>query len=140
MLLKKHLTKNGFYSILKLYASINRGISKQVSYYYSNIEPFRKIKSKHPNKLNPYWVSGFVAGDGSFVLGLRRNTMNNKRFGIYYNFNIAQDSKDLKLMKLFISYFKCGKVILRMNKSISRCDYLVQDLNSIMNNIIPHFD
>lgn len=43
-------------------------------------------------------------------------------------------------MRLFISFFKCGKVIVRNNNYLSRCDYYVQNLNLIINNIIPHFD
>jgi hypothetical protein len=33
--------------------------------------------------LNPNWVSGFVAGDGGFVLGIRNKNIGSKRFGLY---------------------------------------------------------
>lgn len=89
MLLKEHLNKIGFLSILKLYASINRGMSKQVTKIYSTIEPYPKIISSLPKNLDPNWVSGFVAGDGSFVLGLRNNTNISNKSIIYYNFNIT---------------------------------------------------
>jgi hypothetical protein len=52
--MKEHLTEDGFHSILKLYASINRGVSKKVSQFYPNIIPHDKIKIILPVSLNPY--------------------------------------------------------------------------------------
>jgi hypothetical protein len=140
MILKEHLNLNGFLKILELYASINRGVSKKVAHIWPNILPYGKIKVNLPKLLNPYYVSGFIAGDGSFVLGIRKKYVNNKAFGIYYNFNITQHSKDFELMKLFITFFNCGKTRIRSDKMRTRCDYWVQDLNSLKNLIIPHFE
>lgn len=140
MLLKEHLNKKGFLSILKIYASINRGVSKQVSHLYPNIIPYGKIKTLLPNKLDPYWVSGFIAGEGSFSIGIRKNRTSSKNLIFYFNFSITQHSKDFELMKLFISFFDCGNIKVRSSNKISRCDYYVQDLNSIVNKIIPHFE
>ena len=79
------------------------------------------------------WVSGFVAGDGGFSIGIRKNTSQ-----IYFRFHIAQHSRDHLLMKMFILFFECGKVNIRT--STERCDYYVQDFPSIYNKIITHFD
>src|SRR5436305_7466619 len=140
MLLKEHLTEKGFHYILTLYASINKGISKKVFQYFSDIKPIKKIITKLPNKLNPNWVSGFVAGDGSFVLGLRKQENNSKIFRIYYSFSVTQHSRDFNLIKLLTTFFDCGVAKIRYNKKTLRCDYLVQDINSIQNKIIPHFE
>jgi len=43
-------------------------------------------------------------------------------------------------MKLFIKFFHCGVVNIRSNITTPRCDFLVQNINSILENIIPHFD
>ena len=43
-------------------------------------------------------------------------------------------------MKLFINFFDCGVVNLRSNLSTPRCDFLIQDTNSLLKKIIPHFD
>lgn len=65
-------------------------IDKQVYRYFPNIVPQDKIKITLPILLNLFWVSDFVAGDGSFVLGLRKNKIKkSKRFGIYFNFTIT---------------------------------------------------
>lgn len=94
MLMKEHLDKKGFLDILQIYASINRGVSKQVSRFFHNIISYRKIKIILPSKLDPYWVSGFIAGDGSFVIGVRKKKIENKTFNLYFNFCITQHSKD----------------------------------------------
>jgi hypothetical protein len=140
MLMKEHLDKKGFLDILQIYASINRGVSNQVSRFFPNIISYKKIKIILPSKLDPYWVSGFIAGDGSFVVGIRKNKIENKTFNLYFNFCITQHSKDFELIKLFISFFNCGISKIRYNKKISRCDYYVQDISSIINKIIPHFE
>jgi hypothetical protein len=41
-------------------------------------------------------------------------------------------------MNLFVKFFGCGNVNLRSNTN--RCDFYVQDLNEISDNIISHFD
>lgn len=42
-------------------------------------------------------------------------------------------------MRLFIKFFGCGVVNLRSNLSTPRCDFIVQDITSLLK-IIPHFD
>lgn len=139
ILQKEHLDKTGFATILSLYASINRGLSSNILRLFPNIIVENKVSSSLPLYLNPYWVSGFVAGDGSFVLGVRKNKEGNRRFGLYWNFNVTQHSKDLELMKLLKSFFNCGYTAVRFYEKTLRCDFGVQDLNSIITKIIPHF-
>ena len=133
MSLKQHLTSKGFKTILTYYASINKGISDSVSKAFSDIKPANRTKPVLPHTLNPYWVSGFTAGDGGFSIGIRAITGQ-----IYFRFHIAQHSRDILLMNLLITFFKCGKVHLRSN--LNRCDFYIQDFNNIYNIIIPQFD
>jgi len=97
MNLKKHLTYSGFNTILSYYASINKGTSKTVANAFPDIVSVIKIKPILPNFLNPYWVSGFTAGDGGFSIGIRLITGQ-----IYFRFHIAQHSRDILLMNLLI--------------------------------------
>lgn len=140
MLQKEHLDKTGFATILSLYGSINRGISSNILRLFPNIIAEKKVSSSLPKYLNPYWVSGFVAGDGSFVLGIRKKKEGTNRFGLYWNFTVTQHSKDLELMKLLKSFFNCGYIAVRSNEKTLRCDFWVQDINSIIIKIIPHFE
>ena len=137
---KEHLTEKGFLKILSYYASINRGISKKVLNYYPKIIPANKPTISLPENLNPNWVSGFVAGDGGFSIYVRPTKDYIFSEKVYCRFHIAQHSKDLKLMYLFIKFFGCGTVNLRSNISTPRCDFIVQDFDSLLNKVIRHFD
>jgi hypothetical protein len=130
---KEHLTSTGFSIILNYYASVNTGLSLKVKKAFPNVKPVKKEKVKLPTKLNPNWISGFTAGDGGFSIGIRPNTKQ-----IYFRFHICQHSRDLELMNLFIKFFNCGNVSLRIN--LNRCDYYVQDFSKICDFIITHFD
>ena len=74
MVTKQHLTPIGFSTVLSYYASINKGISPKVLSAFPNIVGVDKVKVNLPDILDPDWVSGFVAGDGGFSIGIRKNT------------------------------------------------------------------
>lgn len=139
---KDHLTESGFSTILTIYASINRGVSssKKVLKHYPDIIPIDKPVINLPDSLNPQWVSGFVAGDGGFSIYIRSAKDYILGEKVYCRFHIAQHSKDLKLMELFIKFFNCGVVHLRSSTATLRCDFIVQDVSSLLDKIMPHFD
>jgi LAGLIDADG endonuclease len=124
-----HLTTEGFNTILTYYASINKRISRTVLNYFPNIVPVLRPEVILPLILNPFWISGFAAGDGNFSVGIRSTGQ------IYFNFNIAQHIRDFLLMNLIISFFECGNVYSRIN----RADFIVQNFDNIFDIIIPHF-
>lgn len=124
---KQHLTLIGFKTILSYCASINTGLSHKIA--YPNIVPADRLGVNLPTNLHPVWVSGFVAGEGGFSIGIRKATGQ-----IYFRFHLAQHSRDQQLMQMFISFFDCGKLSIRTN--IKRCDYYVQSFENIFNLII----
>ena len=151
---KDHLTKEGFTKILSYYASINKGVSKKVISFYPDILPIDKPIVCLPENLNPQWVSGFTAGDGGFSIYVRPAKDYVLGEKVYCRYHIAQHSKDLELMQLFIKFFGTGKVVVRSNTSTpsppgdpsgtgsrqGRCDFLVQDTSFLLDKIISHFD
>lgn len=130
---KQHLTPKGFKAIISYYSSINKGMSSSVSNALPEIKAAERTKFNLPDTLNPYWVSGFTAGDGGFSVGNRPETGQ-----IYFRFHVAQHSRDRVLMELLVSFFNCGRVNKRSNKN--RCDFYVQDFTHIYELIIPHFE
>jgi hypothetical protein len=138
ILKKEHLTEKGFSDILSLYASINTGVSNKVSKIYPNIVPADIPTVLLPDNLNPEWVSGFVAGDGGFSIYVKPAKDYVLGEKVYCSFHIAQHSKDLELIKLFIKFFGCGSIRVRSNSLM--CDYIVQDTTNLLEKIIPHFD
>lgn len=139
VLTKEHLNLRGFLTILSYYASINRGISKKVLTFFPDIKPQDRPLFTLPEELNPQWVSGFVGGDGGFSIYVN-DTIDNLKQRLSYRFYITQHSKDLELMNLFVTFFRCGFIDVRSNPNTPRCDFIVQDATSILENIIPHFD
>lgn len=131
--LGQHQIPSVFSTILSYYASINKGMSAKVSAAFPNIIPFPSLTPVLPASLNPYWVSGFTAGDGGFSIGIRPLTGQ-----IYFRLFITQHNRDILLMNLLIEFFGCGKVNER--EIISRCDFYIQDFNNIYSIVIPHFD
>lgn len=141
---RQHLSFEGLTIILSHYASINYGVSTKIASIFSNIVSVARPFINQPAFLPPppQWVSGFVAGDGGFTVNLRYYPDSSKFKGITYCFHIAQYSLDTLLLECFISFFNCGHVYTRLNLSTPRCDFKVQDFNSILNIIRPrpHFE
>jgi len=137
---KDHLTEQGFLNTLSYYAAINKGMSKKVLKDYPNIISANKPIINLPANLNPQWVSGFVAGDGGFSIYIRPAKINSLSQIVSCRFHIAQHSKDLELMRLFTKFFDCGTIALRSNLNTPRCDFIVQDIPSLLYKILPHFD
>lgn len=137
---RDHLTKEGLLKILSYYASINRGMSNKVKKAFPNIIPVVKPIIHLPDNLNPQWVSGFVGGDGGFSIYVRPAKDYVLLEKVYCRFHIAQHIEDLKLMELFVRFFNCGSVSIRSNITTQRCDFIVQDTNSLLEKILPHFN
>ena len=142
---KEHKTSIGLMKVLKYYATINRGASNNIKILYPDIQSFNKESLDTfyclPEKLNPYWVTGFVAGDGGFSLNLYIKEKNDKiKYRTSYKFYVTQHIKDVEVMKLFIDFFNCGTVYQRSNSNTPRCDFIVQNINDLLEHIIPHFE
>jgi hypothetical protein len=131
---KNHLTSDGFQSILSYYAAINKGTSPKVAKYFPNIKAVDRPFIELPNSLDPNWMTGFVDGDGGFIINIRENKK------VEFRFHIAQHSKDYNLLCLFKDFFNSGNVYLRSNLSTPRCDFVVQTFKDILNKVIPHFN
>nr|YP_008475214.1 hypothetical protein [Wickerhamomyces mucosus]AGS44520.1 hypothetical protein [Wickerhamomyces mucosus] len=104
---------------LALSASINWGLSEKLKKEYPNIIPAtRPIIEVNPS-IHPMWISGFVTGDGSFLI---RTTMESNKEYIKYirpAFEITQHVRSNKLLNLLKNKFNCGNVV---NNS-DRCDH-----------------
>jgi len=88
-------------------------------------------------KINPYWVSGFVDGEGTFYVGINRNDTMKVKFQVLPEFRIVQHERDIKLLYALKKYFGVG--VVRVNHD-TRYELRVRSLEHINKFIIPHFD
>lgn len=97
----EHLTKDGFLKIINLRSSLNLGLSDEVKKAFPNIIINKKIIVGLKEIPDPFWISGFVSGEGSFNFVLNKlKTRSKARFAI--NLHI----RDLNVLKSILFYLK----------------------------------
>ena len=125
---------------MSLKASFNNGLSEELKIVYSfslrstNIIPSLRPQTITPKleTIHPYWVAGFVDGDGCFYISLTNNST-----GVGLVFKITQHIRDTDLLKQFINYFNCGRYGL---SSPEAGDFIVTKFEDIYTKIIPFFN
>jgi hypothetical protein len=88
--------------------------------------------------LDPYWLAGFVSGEGCFMVILINTSSNRLGFWVQLNFQITQHSRDIELMKSLIIYLDCGHYT--TSSKHNRGNFVVTKLSDITEKIIPFFD
>ena len=83
------------------------------------------------------WLSGFVDAEGNFNISLR----NLDEVGLKYNsllltFQIGLHIKDLSILKVIQQKLHCGHISI----SNDRCNYFINDHDSLINIIVPIFE
>ena len=64
---KEHLTENGLCKIISFRASINLGLSDELTSAFPNITPMERSLVLSPKIVNPKWLTGFITGEGCFL-------------------------------------------------------------------------
>jgi hypothetical protein len=138
MIQKKHLTKAGINKIVSIKASINLGLSKTLKSDFSKIKPIPRPLSNLIINIEPYWLSGFVNGDGCFSITIYKDKTKTG-FTPKLTFQITQHSKDTVLMNSLINFFNCGLI---KQKSVLKpaVDFTVTKFIDIDKKIIPFFN
>lgn len=97
-----------------------------------------KLLNKYEDNfsLNPWFITGFTDGDGSFAVSIAK-----KKSGIGWKiqpiFTIGLDPKDLDLLVQIKAYFKVGKIYTSTRGIVY---YTVGSTKDIIKYILPHFD
>jgi hypothetical protein len=88
--------------------------------------------------LNPYYVSGFVDGEGCFSVGFEKKPSFNRSVEVRPSFSVSQgkSSKDL-ILKLSL-FFKTPDQNIRVDRETVK--YESRKLTHLINEVIPHFD
>lgn len=102
MLDKKHLTLQGLEEILAYKNCMNYGESKILKLCFPNItKAIRPAIVRQDNILDPLWVTGFIAGEGSFYVYFHKST--NKFRPV---FSLGLNERDRFLLISINTFFK----------------------------------
>lgn len=141
---KTHTSIHGFLRLVALVNMLNKPLSDLTLNKLSNLGILPNVEFKPPvlNKnisLNPQWISGFIAGEGSFTYFTR--TRKNSKGDIVKDYTLAmevsQDSKDLFILNLIKDFFQIGKVYSE-KRGITK--YRLTQKNEILSMLIPYFE
>ena len=64
---KGHLSIEGFKQIINIKASMNRGLSEFLKLQFNNVVPVNRPFIYTDKIYEPYWITGFVNGEGTFA-------------------------------------------------------------------------
>jgi len=87
-------------------------------------------------KLDPNWITGFTDAEGCFCIGISKR--HNLKTGWFISpiFSIELHNKDIIVLEKIKLFFNCG----RHSNNKNWTKFIVTDLKSINNIIIPHFE
>ena len=97
-----------------------------------------KLNLKEENKvsnLNPWYVTGLSDGDGMFGCIVFKEK---KRISLEFKITGLSKTSSILMNNLKL-FFNCGRIAID-NRRDGTIKFVVTDLNSIINKIIPHFD
>jgi hypothetical protein len=136
---KKHLTIEGLNEIVRLRASMNLGLSDELTKYFPSIVPVDRPKVELTEVKDPNWLIGFVDGEGCFHVSISESKLSKTGSIVKLRFSIAQHIRDSILIKSLVQYFACGI----FSKSFSQgaiSIYTVNKFSDINEKIIPFFE
>jgi LAGLIDADG endonuclease len=92
--------------------------------------------------LAPWWIVGFVDGEGCFSIDLIANRTMTLGVQVQANFSVTQGVKSLSVLEAVRAYFGCGQIQLNPRKDNHReslAIYRVRKLADLRQVVIPFF-
>ena len=101
-----------------------------------NYSTLKNKIDEHFAQINPWFITGFTDGDGSFSVSIAKKK-SGSGWKIQPLFTIGLDPKDLDLLVQIKAYFKVGKIYTSARGIVY---YTVGSTKDIIKYILPHFD
>lgn len=93
-------------------------------------------KPRENEILIPHWVTGFIDGEGSFIIAILPSTSPNGK-KVSLRLSVTQKSQSAGILYELQNFFGCGQVI----PSSRNCmRFIVQKKEDILFKVIPHFN
>jgi len=139
---KNHLTKTGLDQLVAIKGGINKGLSPKLKFAFNHIIPLERPIFVFYGIPNPYWISGFVSGDGSLSVTIRSSKTHSLGERVELSFSIALHIRELAVLEGISKFLLNTPEVKYVYKSESRktATLLIRDFLIINNIIIPFFD
>lgn len=131
----EHNSLSGLLKIFSLRAILNKGLSEVIKTEYPYIIPATHPEFKLSLNLNPYWLSGFIAAEGSFFISVYPNEERKAGYAVSLIFSLSQHIKDVELLEKIVKQLDCG--VVRKHNNRSACEIVVTKSADINLKLIP---
>jgi hypothetical protein len=134
---KEHLTLKGLNKIVGLKSALNIGLPEILIANFPDIDLIKRPQFQvNEGPLNPYWVSGFTEGDGSFYV-----TISKKTNYVRMCYSIGLNNRETPLILKIQKYFKGkGSIVESVDNNYNTVKYEVVSVKDLNDFIIPQFD
>lgn len=89
--------------------------------------------------INPWWLTGFIAGDGCFSASVKDK--GNSKLAFQPSLSISQHKNNIILFENIKKYFNCGNVYKKASNGLyPHIQYQVSSTKEIKKNILCHFE
>jgi LAGLIDADG endonuclease len=93
------------------------------------------------DKIKPWWITGFIDGEGCFYVGFE--IIKNKKISVRISFSVSQNHSSSattiqKIAEVFASDPKSETSNVRVDRKTVK--YETRNLDNLIKNVIPHFD
>jgi len=131
-------TLRGFERISSSGIPSNKIINKRLYSTTNDPKNLKKefFKNEGSFNLNPWFVTGFTDGDGSFAVSITKKK-SGTGWKIVPMFTIGLDKKDLDLLVQIKAFFKTGNIYASKRGVVY---YTVGSIKDLIKHILPHFD
>lgn len=89
-------------------------------------------------KLNPYYVTGLVEGEGSFYVGILPRLLEHVKREVRPSFSLSQNKENKEIIFLLKEFFDCGSI--RPSRKDNTLKYEVRSLEDLSERVVPHFE
>lgn len=99
-------------------------------------------RDNQQERLDPWWIVGFVDGEGCFSVSTFRNRTTRSNFQTLYEFVITQGERSKSAMEAIKNYFNCGGIYINRrydNHHYNLLRYCVRKQSDLRDKIIPFF-
>lgn len=138
---KEHLSKEGFMKAVSYINCLNKPIEDETLGLINSIHgPLPElvlppvVKHSIIDIKSPWWVVGFIAGEGCFSYRQVPSKVNGKLF-IYFSMSVSQTISDKYILDSIANYFGVGRVYLK--SGVAQLE--INNIKGIQHIVLPFF-